>query len=237
MKDIQNQKDHRCVDIRKVGVKTVKYPIVVLDKARKNQYTVATVNMYVNLPHQFKGTHMSRFLEILNEGHGAVDFRNFQKILTKMKERLDAEASHLEMFFPYFMQHDKTRNPLEFARYNCGFHGSLKEESDIEITLEVPVYGTVLKGISAGYWGKVDLRIGFKKFYWIEDIIEQIELTIAKEVEMLDVESDVLAADKVSQCLADHLASINEVKNFQVVVHHQCVDYTAFSQIDSCDGV
>lgn len=236
MKDIQNQKDHRCVDIRKVGVKTVKYPIVVLDKARTNQHTVATINMYVNLPHQFKGTHMSRFLEILNECHGAVDFRNFQDILVKMKERLDAEASHLEMFFPYFMQHDKTRNPFQFFRYNCGFHGSLKEESNIELTLEVPVYGDVLAKSSAGYWGKVVLRVGFKKFYWIEDIIEQVELTIAREVENLNVKLDALAVDNLSQCLADLLASIEEVKHFQVVVHQQCVDYTAFSQIDSCDG-
>ena len=66
MKDIQSQQDYRCIDIKKVGVKTVTYPITVLDKAQSRQKTIATINMYVNLPHHFKGTHMSRFVQILN---------------------------------------------------------------------------------------------------------------------------------------------------------------------------
>lgn len=233
MKDIQNQKDHRCIDIRKVGVKTVKYPVVVLDKARTCQHTVATVNMYVNLPHRFKGTHMSRFLEILNECHGEIDFRSFQAILEKMKERLNAEASHLEMFFPYFMQHDKNKTSSHLSRYLCGFYGSLEQERSIELTVELPVYGTVQEGISVGYWGKVNLKICFNKFYWIEDIISQVELLIANVRSGLQEKSKELSADMLSQCIADHFRGIEEVKSFQVVVHHQCIDYTTFSQIES----
>ena len=233
MKDIQNQKDHRCIDIRKVGVKTVKYPVVVLDKARTNQHTVATVNMYVNLPHCFKGTHMSRFLEILNECHGEIDFRSFQAILEKMKERLHAEASHLEMFFPYFMQHDKKNRSSHLPRYLCGFHGSLKQESDIDVTVELPVYSAVQDGISVGYWGKVNLKISFNKFYWIEDIIGKVELLIADVRSHLLQKGKELSTDILSQSIAEHFRGIEEVKSFQVVVHHQCIDYTTFSQTES----
>jgi len=107
MKDIQNLHDDRHINIRKVGVKTISYPVTVLDKARKIQKTVATVNMYVNLPHRFKGTHMSRFVEILNRFHGEINLRSFHLILEEMKERLDAAAAHMEIEFPYFLKTGK----------------------------------------------------------------------------------------------------------------------------------
>ena len=103
MKDIQSSADFRRIDIRKVGVKTLTYPIMVLDKANRTQSTVARINMYVNLPHQFKGTHMSRFVEILNQFHGAFNLKTFRLILEEMKRRLDAQAAHLQMDFPYFL--------------------------------------------------------------------------------------------------------------------------------------
>ena len=104
MKDIQSQPDHRRINIQKVGVKDIKYPVMVLDKAKKLQRTVASFNMYVSLPHRFKGTHMSRFIEILNQFHGEFDIKNLRLILEEMKTRLDAESAHLEIEFPYFLQ-------------------------------------------------------------------------------------------------------------------------------------
>jgi GTP cyclohydrolase IB len=95
MKDIQGQRDYRRINIKKVGVKNISYPVTVLDKARKTQKTVATVNMYVNLPHQFKGTHMSRFVEILNRFHGEINLESFHRILEEMKIKLQAEAAHM----------------------------------------------------------------------------------------------------------------------------------------------
>ena len=92
MKDIQSQLDSRRINIKKVGVKTVSYPITVRDKAQKTQNTIATANMYVNLPHKFKGTHMSRFVEILNEFYGEINIESFHIILDKMKDRLEAEG-------------------------------------------------------------------------------------------------------------------------------------------------
>ncbi|PIE66083.1 MAG: hypothetical protein CSA26_01890, partial [Desulfobacterales bacterium] len=88
MKDVQSLHDSRRINIRKVGVKNISYPITLLDKSHKTQQTVASVNMYVNLPHRFKGTHMSRFVEILNQFHGRFNLETLQLILQEMKERL-----------------------------------------------------------------------------------------------------------------------------------------------------
>src|SRR4030065_2118418 len=82
--DIQNRPDHRHIEIQKVGVKNIKYPIIVKDKKNKTQHTIATFNMYVNLPHHFKGTHMSRFIELLNEYRQGIDIKNVPRILAKI---------------------------------------------------------------------------------------------------------------------------------------------------------
>ena len=139
MKDIQSQLDHRRINIKKVGVKTISYPITVLDKARKSQRTVATVNMYVNLPHHFKGTHMSRFVEILNRFHGRIDLESFHRILEEMKERLDAEAAHVEMAFDYFLPSDAGQGGLGSVCYPCRMHGILEHSDELEFQFEVPL--------------------------------------------------------------------------------------------------
>jgi len=81
MKDVQNLKDHRRIDIQKVGVKNVQYPIVVLDKKNRTQSTVATINLYADLPHDFKGTHMSRFIEVVNQYYVDISMNNFMTML------------------------------------------------------------------------------------------------------------------------------------------------------------
>ena len=122
MKDIQNSRAIRQIDIDKVGVKGIRYPIVVLDKAEKIQHTIASFNMYVNLPHKFKGTHMSRFVEILNEYRNEIDIRNFDTILDKMKESLNAKSAHIEIEYPYFV---KKRAPVSgeeiLMEYTCSY--------------------------------------------------------------------------------------------------------------------
>ncbi|NOQ47493.1 MAG: hypothetical protein GQ559_12680, partial [Desulfobulbaceae bacterium] len=139
MKDIQSLRDDRRINIRKVGVKTISYPITVLDKERKVQHTVATVNMYVNLPHRFKGTHMSRFVEILNRFHGSFNLQSFHHILEEVKERLEAEAAHLEIDFPYFLQRPHSSGSIGSERYVCSMHGSLQQTNDLVMKIEVPI--------------------------------------------------------------------------------------------------
>ena len=93
MRDIQNEEDTRAVPLQKVGVKNVKYPVQVLDKAKKIQNTTATVNLFVNLPHNFKGTHMSRFMEVFHKYHEDISMNNFLDMLEEIRNKLDAERA------------------------------------------------------------------------------------------------------------------------------------------------
>lgn len=226
MKDIQNQSDSRQIDIRKVGVKTVSYPIVLLDKAQSRQHTVAIVNMYVNLPHHFKGTHMSRFVEILNTCHGEIDLPNFHVILEKMKERLHAEASHLEMFFPYFLQRDKVHSSLP-VKYECGFIGSLKDDCDIRLTLTIPVFNS--ETCRLGRRGHIDISVSFKKFLWIEDIISLIEERVA----WLQEQSSDFSASLIAREVGNVLAQKEEIVEYDLTAHHYCNDYTSLAHVRS----
>ncbi|MCA1990211.1 MAG: GTP cyclohydrolase, FolE2/MptA family, partial [Desulfarculus sp.] len=101
MIDVQSQPDDRNIAIDKVGVKNIRYPITVLDRANGAQQTVASINMYVDLPHQYKGTHMSRFIEVLSEHSNNINIRNLHGILEEIKTRLDAASAHMEVEFPY----------------------------------------------------------------------------------------------------------------------------------------
>ena len=103
MKDIQNQRDYRNIPIDKVGIKNLRYPITVLDRKSGLQHTVASINMYVDLPHEYKGTHMSRFVEILHLLQPEVSFKRLAEVLEEMKNHLNAESAHIEVTFPYFM--------------------------------------------------------------------------------------------------------------------------------------
>ena len=103
MIDVQSQKDYRRIEIDKVGVKNIRYPITVRDKENGTQQTVASINMFVNLPHDHKGTHMSRFVEVLSEYRRRISLQNFSDILEELKQRLNAESAHMEITFPYFI--------------------------------------------------------------------------------------------------------------------------------------
>ncbi|MBI5682881.1 MAG: GTP cyclohydrolase I FolE2 [Deltaproteobacteria bacterium] len=189
LKDIQNQPDYRNIDIDKVGVKEIHYPIVVLDKKNKFQHTIASVNMYVDLPHHFKGTHMSRFIEILNEYHGEITVKNFPVILKNMKKRFDARTAHLEVEFPYFIE---KKAPVSRAKgimeYRCRFSGSLGEKKDFILEVIVPVTTLcpcskeISKRGAHNQRGMVKVRVRFKNFVWIEDIIDIVEKSASSPV-------------------------------------------------------
>ena len=101
--DIQNSKDTRHIPIDKVGIKDIKHPIVVKDRSGREQHTVANFNMYVNLPDHYKGTHMSRFVEILNNHEYEITVKSFKRMIEEMNELLNAESGNIEMTFPYFI--------------------------------------------------------------------------------------------------------------------------------------
>src|SRR5580658_6397175 len=101
--DKQNERDFRKLRINKVGVRGLRFPIRVRDKARAFQNTIATIGMFVDLPHHFKGTHMSRFIEVLTAHGNIIHVENINDILQAMQKKLNAATAHLEIEFPYFM--------------------------------------------------------------------------------------------------------------------------------------
>ena len=180
--DVQNSPDRREIRIDKVGVKNIEYPIVVKDRANGTQSTVGTINMYVDLPAQFKGTHMSRFLEVLNAHEGPMGVEEIPDILEAMRSRLDAKTAHFKVTFPYFME---KKAPVTGARglmpYICGFDACAGSRHDFVVQVDVPV-NTLCpcsKEISArgahNQRSIVRLRVRFEGELWIEELIEWIE--------------------------------------------------------------
>mgnify|MGYP001497907230 CR=1 FL=1 len=101
--DVQSSEDTRHIAINRVGIKGIRHPVKVKDKSVGVQHTIPTFNMYVHLPHNFKGTHMSRFVEILNEHEREISVESFESILHEMVTRLEAQSGYIEMNFPYFV--------------------------------------------------------------------------------------------------------------------------------------
>lgn len=141
MIDMQNQSDERQIDIDQVGVSGLRYPIIVLDKTSEQQSTVASIAMSVSLPHHFKGTHMSRFLEVLNEHRGEVTMNTLPVILHTLKTRLEAETARIEVNFPYFLERVAPASKAKgLMDYECWFHGeSSNEANDFLLGVQVPV--------------------------------------------------------------------------------------------------
>ena len=233
MKDIQNLHDDRRINIRKVGVKTITYPITVLDREKKLQQTVATVNMYVNLPHRFKGTHMSRFVEILNRFHGKFNLHKFHIILEEMKQQLDAEAAHLEIEFPYFVERASVAGCIGMERYECRMHGSLQEEDDLVMEVDVPITlpGIVSDGDglprSMGRWGYARVAVRFNEFIWIEDLISLVQQGLTGRTGWSD------SVESVCRELGAAFADTPAISWYRVVVENLADGYSTFASVES----
>lgn len=190
MIDIQNLKDERNIDIQRVGVKGLKYPIVVLDRAHETQQVNATINMYVSLRHHFKGTHMSRFVEVLNEIREQVNLRTFHGILEKIRAKLRAESAHIEIEFPYFIEKTAPKSGAKsLMEYQCQFIGTCDEAgTDFVVKMVVPVTTVcpcskeISRSGAHNQRSIVTVQVRFRKFFWIEDVIKLIERSASGEV-------------------------------------------------------
>jgi GTP cyclohydrolase I len=191
MIDIQSQPDNRNIPIDKVGVKDIRYPITVFDRKNSVQHTVATINMYVDLPTHFKGTHMSRFIEILHLFRSEVSLKNISKILKHIKTTLNAASAHIEITFPYFVEKIAPVSESKgLIDYTCKIVGSSDRTDAIDLMAEVIVpISTVCpcsKEISDygahNQRGKVRIQLRFKRFIWFEDIITLVEQSASSDV-------------------------------------------------------
>jgi len=188
--DVQNSPDTRCIAINKVGIKDIRHPIRVRDRNGGQQHTIAAFNMYVNLPHNFKGTHMSRFVEILNKHEGEITVHSFNDMLVEMIDRLEAEAGHIEMVFRYFIT--KTA-PISGVRslmdYEVAFIGEIRNGKPImHVKVVVPVTSLCpcSKGISKygahNQRSHVTVSVRTRGFIWIEEIIDLVEAEASCEL-------------------------------------------------------
>ena len=141
IEDTQNLQDVRHLDINKVGIKSIRHPVVVKDKTGGEQNTVAVFDMYVHLPHNFKGTHMSRFVEILNTNERAISIESFESILREMVVRLEANSGYVEMRFPYFVNKAAPVSGVKsLLDYDVTFIGEINNgKFDITVKVLVPV--------------------------------------------------------------------------------------------------
>ncbi len=191
MIDMQKQPDYRNIPIDKVGIKNLRYPIRVLDRAGGYQSTVANINMYVDLPHHSKGTHMSRFVEMLHALRREVSLDSFSTILEQMKKCLGAESSHIEMSFPYFIEKNApTSGSPGLMDYTCSLKGTSSASGKIDLvtTVMVPITSVcpcsreISDAGAHNQRGEVCLSTRFKKFIWLEDMIELVEQAASCDV-------------------------------------------------------
>jgi GTP cyclohydrolase IB len=188
--DVQNQADARGVAIDRVGVRDLRYPIVVLDRANGHQHTVAQISLSVALPHHFKGTHMSRFLEVLNDHRGEMTIRSLPSLLTDLQGKLEAESAQIDVAFPYFVEKSApVTNATGIMDYDCRFLGTLTHTHlDFVVTVRVPVTSLCpcSKEISDygahNQRGHIDISVrteiddnGRPEVVWIEEIVQWAE--------------------------------------------------------------
>jgi GTP cyclohydrolase I len=181
--DVQSSADTRQLAIDKVGIKSIRHPIRVRDRSSGVQHTIATFNMYVHLPHNFKGTHMSRFVEILNGHEREISVESFETILREMIQRLDAECGRIEMSFPYFINKAAPVSGVQsLMDYEVTFVGEI-EKGHYRFTMKVVVPVTSLcpcsKGISDygahNQRSHVTVTARTRGFVWIEDLVRVCE--------------------------------------------------------------
>ena len=183
MVDVQSSADTRQIPIDKVGIKDIRHPVVIKDRTGKEQHTVATFNMYVSLPQHFKGTHMSRFVRILNQHDFEITVDSFKEMLSEMVEILEAEAGHIEMTFPFFVNKKAPVSEIEsLIDYEVTFIGEIVDGKPV-MNVKVLVPATSLcpcsKKISEygahNQRSHITVNARTRGFISIEDIIDLVE--------------------------------------------------------------
>jgi GTP cyclohydrolase I len=265
MIDVQNEQDHREIAINKVGVRDIRFPITVLDRDNREQQTVATISMSVDLAHAFKGTHMSRFIEVLNAHAGVFTMHTLPSLLDELRERLHAETAHIELTFPYFvMREAPVTRAAALMDYECKFEGARSTtENDFVVTVSVPVTSLCpcSKAISDygahNQRGKITISVrslpgdgGTPQLVWIEELIAIAESAASAPVYPLIKRADeryitMQAYDRPAfvedmvRDVAVQLQRDDRVKWFSITaVNDESIhNHSAFAHIESSNTV
>lgn len=188
LKDIQAEKDDRNIPINQVGVKDISYPVIILDREEGEQHTVAKVNMYVDLPHNFRGTHMSRFIEILNRYRGGISTKKIREILRDMRQSLNAENAFFEIVFPYFITKEA---PVSHEKAKMEYICRLVGQSSVDyymLEVKVPVLSLCPCSKEISEYGAhnqrsvITIQIEAHEKVWIEDVVAVAESSASSQV-------------------------------------------------------
>jgi len=188
--DVQSSADTRQIAINKVGIKDIRHPVRIKDRSEGEQATIANFNMYVYLPHNFKGTHMSRFVQILNTHEREITLESFKVMLEEMAERLESTEGHIEMSFPFFVNKKAPISGVEsLLDYHVTLLGQIKDGvSDISVKVIVPVTSLCPCSKKISDYGAhnqrshVTLTVRMDEFVWIEELIDLVEAEASCEL-------------------------------------------------------
>ena len=184
MRDVQKELDQRNIQIDRVGVKGVSYPIILMDKDNKTQNTIASVSMSVMLPREYRGTHMSRFIEALEEFHGRVSPTNLESFTKRLCEKLHASESSVSFEFPYYFRKNAPVSGIEsFSKCDVNLQASYEEGKNFDmiigLKLNVQTLCPCSKEISCNgahnQRALVSLNVRCNKLVWFEELITVIE--------------------------------------------------------------
>src|SRR5579872_1791363 len=182
VEDVQGRADTRQLPINRVGIKDISHPVRVRDRSSGEQHTIATFNMYVSLPHNFKGTHMSRFVEILHT-EWEISVESFRAMLATMTERLEADAGHIEMTFPFFVMKKAPVSGVEsLMNYQASLIGERRDgRTEMWVRVIVPVTSLCPCSKKISEYGAhnqrshVTIKAKLRTHMWIEELIEIAE--------------------------------------------------------------
>jgi len=182
VEDVQARADTRELPINRVGIKDISHPVRLKDRSAGEQHTIATFNMYVSLPHNFKGTHMSRFVEILH-GEREISVESFRGMLRAMTARLEADTGHIEMSFPFFVMKRAPVSGVEsLMDYRAGLIGEHRQgHTRMWVRVSVPVTSLCPCSKKISDYGAhnqrshVTITVRLRSHMWIEQLIEIAE--------------------------------------------------------------
>jgi GTP cyclohydrolase I len=188
--DVQSAPDSRKLAIDQVGIKAIRHPIRIMERGGGVQHTIATFNMYVGLPHHFKGTHMSRFVEILSAQDRELTVESFQSMLREMVERLEAEAGRIEMAFPYFIEKSAPVSGVKsLMDYEITFIGEISEGKQcfamkvlVPVTSLCPCSKKISERGAHNQRSHVTVTAHTTDFVWIEEVIDIVEKQASSEL-------------------------------------------------------
>ncbi|MCK5200527.1 MAG: GTP cyclohydrolase I FolE2, partial [Spirochaetales bacterium] len=182
LSDVQNEADKREVAIRKVGVRDLNYPVTVLDKTNGSQHTVANINMFVDLPHHYRGTHMSRFVEVLERHTVDLHPQSLEEILDDIHKSFECETAHLEIGFPYFIRKKAPVSGISsLLEYKCHLLAEKGNRLNLILIVEVPVTNLcpcskeISKYGAHSQRGIIRIKVVSKRLIWVEELVQIAE--------------------------------------------------------------